>query len=89
MKDIFSNRAAILTIVLATFISVVGWAASGATPVNSTTDDFQIVVERTEDGIILSCEHGCAWKELSWKCDDSDESCKRGVDFNGTFMVEE
>ncbi|GIV61076.1 MAG: hypothetical protein KatS3mg043_2165 [Rhodothermaceae bacterium] len=28
--------------------------------------DFTITVERSEDGIRLTCSEGCAWTELTW-----------------------
>ena len=29
--------------------------------------DFEITVQKTEDGIKLTCSKGCAWKELSYE----------------------
>ena len=28
--------------------------------------DFTITVERSEDGVRLTCSEGCAWTELTW-----------------------
>lgn len=32
--------------------------------------DFKIVVARTDDGVQLTCEHGCAWKVLKFSLND-------------------
>src|SRR5690606_40051506 len=34
------------------------------------SNDFKIIVEKTENGIKLQCVKGCAWKELSFKLND-------------------
>lgn len=47
----------------------------------SSKEGFQILIRAADDGGVLTCEHGCAWKELTWTCEG--DPCKAKVDFNG------
>lgn len=44
-------------------------------------EGFWIIVEATDDGGVLTCKQGCAWKELTWTCEG--DPCEAKVDFNG------
>lgn len=32
--------------------------------------DFKIIMEKTDDGIKMTCENGCAWKELTFSINE-------------------
>lgn len=70
-------------------LALIAW--SFADPSASRTppaEEYTIVVERTDDGLALTCEEGCAWKESTWECADQ-EDCKAKVDFDGVGPVSE
>ena len=55
---------------LSTAIGVLFVAAAFAiaplTIAQPSTAEFDIVVEKTDDGFSLTCNEGCAWETLSW-----------------------
>lgn len=79
-------KARILTVV-----AVVAFAASAWQLGNAQTkvevSNFKIHVEKTPTGIKAQCLTGCAWKELSWSCDDAKNPCKAEVDQHGVGGV--
>lgn len=69
------------------FLALSIWSFTGVHPGSTTSDgEYTIVIERTADGLKLTCQDGCAWKKTKWECADSDD-CRVEVDFKGVGPV--
>lgn len=55
-----------LFVCIAVFLGAAAFAVASPTMSQPSTAEFDIVVEKTDDGFALTCNEGCAWKTLSW-----------------------
>jgi hypothetical protein len=50
--------------------------------------EFEITVETTANGFTATCQEGCAWTEVSFRCGDGATSCQAVIDEKGVGSVE-
>lgn len=47
-------------------LAVAAFQLPAEPPAEGELADFTITVERSDDGVRLTCSEGCAWTELTW-----------------------
>jgi hypothetical protein len=57
-----------------------GWRLAGAQDPQPT--DFQVVLEVTPEGWEATCDHGCNWQRLAYRC-PANIPCRARLDQTG------
>jgi hypothetical protein len=82
MKNRSTLKAALACLSMILVIGVVAWMMQPQPTSASSHATFEVVVEKTEDGLKFTCKDGCAWKEATRACDGSDD-CRTLLDARG------
>lgn len=55
-------------------LTIVAFQSPAEPAAEAELADFAITVERSDDGIRMTCAKGCAWTELTWGSTDNPQA---------------
>lgn len=65
-------------------IAIDALAQQGASGDRLANFAIELSIDRSENGVRMTCTEGCAWESLSFSCDPSDADCEGSFDQFGT-----
>lgn len=76
LKAVFACLSVLLV------IGISAWTMHPQSTSASSNAGFEVMVEKTENGLKFTCKEGCAWKEATRTCDGS-EDCRTLLEARG------
>jgi len=71
MKTKLNIKRLIPNLLIAVFILTAHSEVHAQEKKSTDLKDFKVVIEKTDNGIKMTCENGCAWKELTYSINDN------------------
>jgi len=71
MKTSLNFKKQITKLVIPIFVLAIAFASHAREREPNDLKSFKVVVEKTDNGVKLTCKNGCAWKNLAFSLNDS------------------
>ena len=70
MKTKLNFKQLIIDVLIVVFVLTASSELLAQEKKSTDLKDFKVLVEKTDNGIKMICENGCAWKELTYSIND-------------------